>query len=85
MGSGRFLLSAMHLAGCALRFFGNVFNGFSARPLAGWYGRFAQGLPDGSPELLGEVEPRRASWTFHEHPAEHPRSGTESPQARPKG
>ena len=44
-----------------------VLHGFSARGLASRYGRFAKGLPEGSPETLGDAEPRRASWTFHDH------------------
>jgi NhaP-type Na+/H+ or K+/H+ antiporter len=45
-----------------------VFHGFSAKPLAGLYGRFAKQLPDDSPEWLGDEEPRartRMSMSFH--------------------
>lgn len=43
-----------------------VLHGFSATPLARWYGRYAQGLPADAPERIGEQEPRRSSWRFHE-------------------
>jgi NhaP-type Na+/H+ or K+/H+ antiporter len=43
-----------------------VAHGFSARPLAAWYGRYATVFPEDSPELLGDEEPyRRPAWTFH--------------------
>lgn len=35
-----------------------VLHGFSAKPLASVYGRFARQLPDDSPEWLGDEEPR---------------------------
>jgi NhaP-type Na+/H+ or K+/H+ antiporter len=44
-----------------------ILHGFSARPLAGWYGRYTETLPEDSPEHLGEVEPRRPAWTVHGH------------------
>lgn len=36
-----------------------VLHGFSARPLARWYGRYAERLPADSPEFIGDQEPRR--------------------------
>jgi NhaP-type Na+/H+ or K+/H+ antiporter len=42
-------------------------HGFSATPLARWYGRYSDALPDDAAERLGEHEPRRATWRFHEH------------------
>lgn len=42
-----------------------VLHGFSAKPLAGWYGRYARTLPAESPEHVGEEEPHRARWVFH--------------------
>lgn len=49
-----------------------VLHGFSARPLATWYGRFTQQLPDDSPEFLGDEEPHKkgAMWTIHPGRAE---------------
>jgi NhaP-type Na+/H+ or K+/H+ antiporter len=44
-----------------------ILHGFSARGLASRYGRYAKRLPEGSPELLGDEEPRRANWSFHGH------------------
>ena len=46
-----------------------VLHGLSARPLAAWYGRYVAGLPQGSPEFLGETEPRMkgAMWSMHHH------------------
>lgn len=44
-----------------------ILHGFSATPLARWYGRYADGLPDGAAERIGEQEPRRAAWRFHDH------------------
>jgi NhaP-type Na+/H+ or K+/H+ antiporter len=44
-----------------------VLHGFSARPLARRYGRFAEGLPSDAPERLGEGEPRRPAWQLHTH------------------
>ncbi len=44
-----------------------IFHGFSASPLAARYGRFAAGLPEDAPEHVGEGEPRRAAWRFHDH------------------
>ncbi len=44
-----------------------VLHGFSATPLAAWYGRYAAGLPADAPEHVGEAEPRRAKWQFHAH------------------
>ena len=49
-----------------------VVHGFSARPLASWYGRYATTLPPGRPEHLGEEEPPQAAWTMHS--LRHPRS-----------
>ena len=40
-----------------------VLHGFSATPLASWFGRYAKALPEDAPELVGEAEPRRAAWT----------------------
>jgi NhaP-type Na+/H+ and K+/H+ antiporter len=49
-----------------------VAHGFSARPFAAFYGRYAEGLAQGNPERLGDEEPRRATWPFHQHDrAEH--------------
>jgi NhaP-type Na+/H+ or K+/H+ antiporter len=45
-----------------------VLHGFSAKPLAGLYGRFARQLPEESPEWVGDEEPRaraRMSMSFH--------------------
>ncbi len=42
-----------------------VLHGFSATPLARWYGRYADGLAGGAPEKVGEDEPRRAPWQLH--------------------
>jgi len=44
-----------------------VLHGFSAMPLASWYGRFAGALPAAAPEHMGETEPRHAAWQFHDH------------------
>ena len=49
-----------------------ILHGFSATPLAKWYGRYADGLPDGAAERLGDQEPRRTAWQMHMH--DHPRS-----------
>lgn len=43
-----------------------ILHGFSARPLARWYGRYSDGLPTDAAERVGEQEPRRAAWQFHE-------------------
>jgi NhaP-type Na+/H+ or K+/H+ antiporter len=47
-----------------------ILHGFSARPLASWYGRYTERLPDESPEFLGDHEPRRKGtmWTIHDDP-----------------
>jgi hypothetical protein len=48
-----------------------VLHGVSARPLAVWYGRYAQRLPAEAPEFLGDAEPRskqRAMTMGHEMP-----------------
>jgi NhaP-type Na+/H+ or K+/H+ antiporter len=45
-----------------------VLHGFTAKPLAGVYGRFARQLPDDSSEWVGDEEPRaraRISMSFH--------------------
>jgi len=54
--------------------FSVILHGFSARPLARWYGRYTQRLPADSPEFLGDHEPRRKGtmWTIHEHHIEPP-------------
>jgi NhaP-type Na+/H+ or K+/H+ antiporter len=44
-----------------------VLHGFSAKPLASWFGRYADALPAESPEHDGETEPRRAAWQLHDH------------------
>ena len=44
-----------------------IAHGFSAKPLARLYGRYAQGLPDDAPERVGDSEPRRRPWRFHDH------------------
>jgi hypothetical protein len=49
-----------------------IAHGFSASPLAAWYGRYVKDLPEDAPEFLGEHEPRRSAWRFHDHGA--PRS-----------
>ncbi len=38
-----------------------VLHGFTARPLARWYGRYAERLPADSPEFIGDQEPRPRS------------------------
>jgi NhaP-type Na+/H+ or K+/H+ antiporter len=48
-----------------------ILHGFSAKALAGWYGRYAQRLPADSPEHVGDEEPRRARWVFQDHRAHH--------------
>jgi NhaP-type Na+/H+ or K+/H+ antiporter len=55
-----------------------IAHGFSARPLAAWYGRFANGLADGSPEFIGEEEPQHARWAFHGHRMDEARSTEEA-------
>ncbi|MEX1336156.1 MAG: cation:proton antiporter, partial [Candidatus Limnocylindrales bacterium] len=45
-----------------------VLHGFSATPMARWYGRYAEGLPPGAAERVGEGEPRRPAWHPHRHP-----------------
>ena len=49
-----------------------VFHGFSARPLARWYGGYVKRLADDSPEFLGDEEPHKkgAMWTLHPARAE---------------
>ena len=42
-----------------------ILHGFSATGLARRYGRYAASLPADRPELLGEQEPRRPSWSIH--------------------
>jgi NhaP-type Na+/H+ or K+/H+ antiporter len=44
-----------------------VLHGFSARPLAAWYGRYASGLPAESPEFIGDDEPRSRARTMRMH------------------
>ena len=44
-----------------------VLHGFSARPLARWFGGYAEQLPDDAPERIGEQEPRRPAWQVHRH------------------
>ncbi len=44
-----------------------VAHGFSARPLAAAYGRYAAGIPAERPEHLGEGEPRPRTWAIHRH------------------
>ena len=57
-----------------------ILHGFSARPLARWYGRYVERLPDDSPEFLGDEEPHRkgAMWTVHPGHADHEPHTTES-------
>jgi NhaP-type Na+/H+ or K+/H+ antiporter len=56
-----------------------VLHGFSARPLASWYGKFASRLPESSPELQDSDEQPHAKagvlWSMHptEHGSEPPR------------
>ena len=54
--------------------FSVILHGFSARPLARWFGRYTQRLPADSPEFLGDHEPRRkgSMWTIHEQHIEPP-------------
>ena len=48
-----------------------VLHGFTSKPLAGLYGRFARRLPEDSPEWLGDEEPRtRARMSMSLHPAD---------------
>lgn len=49
-----------------------VLHGFSATPLARWYGRYMAGLPDDAAEKIGEQEPRRPTWRFHGHSGSKP-------------
>ena len=58
-----------------------ILHGFSARPLARWYGRYATRLDDGSPESIGDHEPRRKGtmWAIHTHQVPKPGS-TEPPR-----
>ena len=44
-----------------------VLHGFSAKPVAQWYGRYADGLPADAAERVGEREPRRPAWQLHMH------------------
>jgi NhaP-type Na+/H+ or K+/H+ antiporter len=44
-----------------------VLHGFSAMPLARWFGRHSRDLPASAPELIGESEPRKAAWQLHDH------------------
>ena len=44
-----------------------ILHGFTARPLARWYGRFSASLSDGAPEFIGEQEPHRTGWALHDH------------------
>ncbi|MEA2026394.1 MAG: sodium:proton antiporter, partial [Chloroflexota bacterium] len=59
--------------------FSVILHGFSARPLARWYGRYTQRLPADSPEFLGDHEPPRKGtmWTIHEHHIEPSEAPTE--------
>jgi NhaP-type Na+/H+ or K+/H+ antiporter len=54
--------------------FSVILHGFSARPLARWYGRYAEGLPDDAPEFEGDHEPRKrgSMWTIHGQMAAEP-------------
>ena len=45
-----------------------ILHGFSATPLARWYGGYAEGLPADAAERIGEQEPRRAAWRIHGDP-----------------
>ncbi|MFV2062682.1 MAG: cation:proton antiporter [Chloroflexota bacterium] len=49
-----------------------ILHGFTARPLARWYGRYSERLADESPEFLGDLEPQRkgAMLMLHHHHAE---------------
>lgn len=49
-----------------------ILHGFSATPLARWYGGYAEGLPADAAERVGEQEPRRASWRLHGPPQSRP-------------
>ncbi len=49
-----------------------VLHGFSATPLARWYGRYTDRLPAGAAEKVGQQEPHRAAWQFHTHPQNRP-------------
>lgn len=49
-----------------------VLHGFSARPLAAWYGRYVSRLPADAPEFVGDEEPRKAgSMTMHDGMLDH--------------
>ena len=49
--------------------FSVVLHGFTARPLARWYGRYAEQLDEDAPEFLGDHEPRMKGtmWSIHHH------------------
>lgn len=49
-----------------------ILHGFSATPLARWYGGYAEGLPAAAAERIGEQEPRRAAWRIHGDPQTRP-------------
>jgi len=61
--------------------FSVILHGFSARPLAKWYGRYTQRLAADSPEFLGDHEPRRKGtmWTIHDQHLERPDAPNEAP------
>jgi len=61
--------------------FSVILHGFSARPLAKWYGRYTQRLTADSPEFLGDHEPRRKGtlWTIHDQHLEPPDASSKSP------
>jgi hypothetical protein len=43
-----------------------ILHGFSATPLAAKLGARAKRLPAGAPEFVGDQEPRRSGWHFHD-------------------
>jgi len=61
--------------------FSVVLHGFSARPLARWYGRYTERLPTDSTEFVGDHEPHRKGtmWTLHDQHIEPPGATTKSP------
>ncbi len=61
--------------------FSVVLHGFSARPLARWYGRYTERLPTDSTEFVGDHEPhtKGTMWTLHDQRIEPPGATTKSP------
>jgi NhaP-type Na+/H+ or K+/H+ antiporter len=60
-----------------------VAHGFSARPLARWYGRYSDDLPPDGPEFVGgDEEPRRAASMIHTHAGHQPEATIDSDSRR---